>query len=61
MLGMWAPGPLELIVIGIVAVLIFGRRLPEIIGNLGKGIKEFRLGLKEENENINSGGKNEKA
>jgi len=46
-LAMWTPGPLELVVIGIVAILIFGRRLPEIIGNMGKGINEFRKGLNE--------------
>ncbi len=47
MLAMWTPGPMEIVVIGIVALLIFGRRLPEIIGNMGKGIREFRRGLKE--------------
>ncbi len=48
MLAMWTPGSMELIVIGIVAVLIFGRRLPETIGNMGKAIREFRKGFKEE-------------
>jgi sec-independent protein translocase protein TatA len=47
MLGMWTPGAWEMAVIGIVAVLIFGKRLPEIIGNMGKGISEFRKGLRE--------------
>lgn len=51
MLGMWTPGPLEMGVIGIVAILLFGGKLPEIIGNLGKGIREFREGLKENKEN----------
>ena len=46
MLAMWTPGPLEMVVIGIIAVLIFGRKLPEMIGNMGKGIREFRKGLK---------------
>ena len=47
MLAMWTPGVWEMSVIAIVAILIFGRRLPEIIGNMGKGIAEFRKGIRE--------------
>ena len=46
-LGMWTPGPLELIVVGIVTLLIFGRRLPEIARGLGKSLTEFRKGIHE--------------
>jgi sec-independent protein translocase protein TatA len=35
----------ELIVIGVVAVLIFGRRLPEVGKSLGQGLVEFKKGL----------------
>lgn len=42
----------ELIVIGIVALLIFGRRLPEVGRSLGKGIVEFKKGLKETEDEI---------
>ncbi len=41
-------GPLglpEMIVIGIVALLLFGKRLPEVARSLGKGIVEFKKGL----------------
>lgn len=41
---------MEMVVIGIIAVLILGRKLPETIGNLGKGIREFRKGLREDAE-----------
>ena len=42
----WMPGPWEWMVILIVALLIFGRRLPEVGKSLGKGIVEFKKGLK---------------
>ena len=46
-LAMWAPGPMELLVILIIAVLIFGKRLPEIGRGLGKSLIEFIKGLSE--------------
>ena len=49
-LGFWTPGPLELIVILTVAVLLFGRRLPEIARGLGKSLTEFKKGVKEVEE-----------
>ena len=39
-------GPTELIVIAVLGVLLFGSRLPEVGRYLGKGIVEFKKGIK---------------
>ncbi len=40
-----APGPMEMLIIGGIAVLLFGKRLPEVGRSLGKGIVEFKKGI----------------
>ena len=44
MFGM--PGGIEWIIILIVALLIFGKRLPEVMKSMGRGIVEFKKGVK---------------
>ncbi len=44
-------GPMELIIILVIVIIIFGvGRLPEIGGALGKGIREFRQASTGEDE-----------
>jgi sec-independent protein translocase protein TatA len=38
--------PMHLLVIGVIAILLFGKRLPEIARSLGKSMVEFKKGLK---------------
>lgn len=44
-LAMWIPGPTELIVVGVVALLVFGKKLPEAAHGLGRSFVEFKKGL----------------
>ena len=38
-------GPQEMIVFGIIAIILFGKRLPEVAGSLGRSYQQFRRGL----------------
>jgi len=47
------PGGAEWIVLLVIGLLIFGRRLPEVGRSLGRGIVEFKRGVKGIDEEIN--------
>jgi sec-independent protein translocase protein TatA len=42
---MFGIGVPEMIIIGILGVLLFGKRLPEVGRSLGKGLMEFKKGV----------------
>ncbi len=39
------PGPLEMIVVGIVVLLLFGNRLPSVMRSMGRSLTEFKKGV----------------
>lgn len=49
-------GPLEIMVILVLGVLLFGRKLPDVGRYLGKSIVEFRKGVKGLEDDVEGGG-----
>lgn len=49
-------GPWQLAIILVVALLIFGRRLPEIARNLGKSLTEFKRGMSDVGDEFKKAG-----
>ena len=45
-------GPTEIIIIAIIVLLLFGgRKIPELMRGLGRGMKEFKDAQKNDNDN----------
>jgi len=51
-LAIGMPGGMEWLVIAVIGLLIFGKRLPEVGKSLGQGIVQFKKGLKGVEEDI---------
>lgn len=52
-------GPMELVVIGFVSLMIFGNRLPGAMRSLGKSVVEFKKGMNEIEDQLESAPKGE--
>jgi sec-independent protein translocase protein TatA len=48
-------GPVEWVIILVIMLILFGRRLPEVGKSIGKGIVEFRKGIKGIEDEIEDG------
>lgn len=56
MIGIW-----EIVLIALVVLLIFGgKKIPELMRGLGKGVKSFKEGLNEKDEEVKEDKKEEK-
>jgi sec-independent protein translocase protein TatA len=54
-LAFWESPP-QLILVAFIALLLFGKRLPELMRSLGKGITEFKKGMNGIEEELTRGG-----
>jgi len=57
MVELWAffsPGPPEMMIILVIAVLLFGKRLPEVARSLGRSMVEFKKGVSGIEEEIHA-------
>jgi len=45
---MFCPGIFEWVIICAIALLLFGKKLPEVAQNIGKTIKDFRKSINED-------------
>ena len=49
---MFGIGPMELVIAGVIGVMLFGHRLPQMARSLGSAIPEFKRGIKEVEQEI---------
>ncbi len=55
LITLWALGTGEIILIALVVLLIFGgKKIPELMRGLGKGVSQFKKGVKDVDDEINS-------
>jgi sec-independent protein translocase protein TatA len=55
---MFGLGPMEVMIVGVIAILLFGNRLPEVAKSIGKGFNEFKKGMHGIEDEINSASRN---
>ncbi len=51
------PGWAEVLVIAFVGLLIFGKRLPDVARSLGKSVVEFKKGIRDVQDEVNTASK----
>ncbi|MCO6046640.1 twin-arginine translocase TatA/TatE family subunit [Aeoliella sp. ICT_H6.2] len=47
---MFTPGPLQILIVLVIVLLLFGNRLPSLARSMGQSLVEFKKGVKEIDE-----------
>jgi sec-independent protein translocase protein TatA len=55
---MFGLGTWDLLIVAVVVLLLFGNRLPSVMRSLGRGVVEFKKGVRGIEEDIESGSEN---
>ena len=55
------PGHFELLIVAAIILLLFGNRLPSVMRSMGRGITEFKKGVKGIEDEVDEAGKLENA
>jgi sec-independent protein translocase protein TatA len=58
---MFGLGTWELAIVAVVVLLLFGNRLPSVMRSLGRGVVEFKKGVRGIEEDIETGGEKKQA
>jgi sec-independent protein translocase protein TatA len=53
---MFGLGPMEIAVLGVIAVVLFGKKLPDVAKSLGKSVVSFKQGMHGLEDGINDMG-----
>ena len=56
--ALFTTGGYEWIIILFVALLLFGRRLPEMMRSVGQGVRQFKKGLQDVDDKVETAGEN---
>lgn len=50
LLGIFGVGPMELAIVAVVVLLLFGNRLPGLMRSVGRSVVEFKKGVNDTDE-----------
>ena len=51
----WVPGWIELVIVLVIIMMLFGNRLPSTMRSLGQSLVQFKKGMREGDEDDSSG------